>query len=35
MSTHEELKAKAAATCNAAADRFDGPDNTLARSRPA
>jgi ubiquinone/menaquinone biosynthesis C-methylase UbiE len=29
MSTHEELKAKAAATYNAAADRFDAPDNTF------
>src|SRR5262245_47696402 len=29
MSTHEELKAKAAATYNAAADRFDSPDNAF------
>ena len=29
MSTHEELKAKAAATYNAAADCFDSPDNTF------
>ena len=29
MSTHEESKAKAAATYNAAADRFDSPDNAF------
>jgi ubiquinone/menaquinone biosynthesis C-methylase UbiE len=29
MTTHQELKARAAATYNAAADRFDAPDNTF------